>query len=263
MTGSKPVALPLGDTPVSNPPAIAGQPLRRQAFLQGRTVEAHGPRNRASLAAGPTSAAFGRIAIGECREHATAGAGQARLASRGSQASALAHLGTAPGHDRFAIVASTCLQEAANCRLGGFPCQFRSLKHVGRADPDPRKDDGVVPVGQFQGGQALPDPLAPGAFARGRKGARRRPARGRAPRAARPRRRPQISLSATRVVAASELPPPSPPWMGMRFSSRMSTPGRDAPAAWRRRAARTQRSSASGDVRQAPPAGGSRRRLAD
>jgi hypothetical protein len=25
---------------------------------------------------------------------------------------------------------STCLQEAANCRLGSFPCQFRSLKHV-------------------------------------------------------------------------------------------------------------------------------------
>ena len=158
------------------------------------------------------------------REHAAAGARQSRPAPLGEPGQRPAHFRTAPGHHRLAIVVSTCLQEAANCRLGGFPCQFRSLKHVGGADPDPRKDDGEVPFGQFQRRQALPDTLAPGGLPRTKRGISAPSSRPSSRERDGASRKPQISLRATRVVAASELPPPRPPCTGMRFVSRMSTP---------------------------------------
>src|SRR5688572_17442213 len=163
MTGSKPVALPLGDTPLSNLPASTGS-LRRQAFLQGRSAEPTGHET----APFRRQVFEGRLrgpAIAECREYAAASARHSRLAPPCEPGQRPAHFGTALGHHRLAIVSSTCLQEAANCRLGGFPCQFRSLKHLCRRYADPRKHDGEVPFWQFQGGQALTDPLAPGRLA--------------------------------------------------------------------------------------------------
>ena len=59
-----------------------------------------------------------------------------------------------------------------------------------------------------------------------------------------------IWLSATSVVAASELPPPSPPPIGMLFLMAISAPSPVPVAACRARAARTVRSSDS-----ATPAG--------
>src|SRR5688572_5439809 len=115
MTGSKPVALPLGDTPLTNLPASAGS-LRRQAFLQGRAAEPTG-HETAPLRWQAIEGRMRGTAIAECREDAAAGARHSRLAPRCEPGQSPAHLGTAPGHHRLAIVASTCLQEAANCRL--------------------------------------------------------------------------------------------------------------------------------------------------
>ena len=194
----------------------------------GANGRALGPRNRATPVAGPRGP-LARTLDRRTPRRRSCRCPSSALRPAGEPGQCPAHLGTAPGHHRLAIVATTCLQEAANCRLGGFPCQFRSLKHLGGRDADPRKHDGEVPFGQFQGGQSLPDPFAPGAFPRGRRTARPPRARARVPRATTAAsRKPQISLRATSVVAASELPPPRPPWTGMCFSSRMSTPNGQA-----------------------------------
>ena len=198
----------------------------------GASGRARGPRNRATPVASPSRAAVRGPAIGERREHAAAGARHLRLAPFGEPGERPAHFGTAPGHHRLAIVASTCLQEAANCRLGGFPCQFRSLKHVGGArsrPPERRRQSAFRAVPGASGAPRPPRPrrLRPCTNS-GTSAPSPSPS---SARAATGSRKPQISLRATSVVAASELPPPRPPCTGMRFSSRMSTPRVERPAA--------------------------------
>ena len=256
MTGSKPVALPLGDTPLSNLPASAGS-LRRQAFLQGRAVEPTG-HETAPLR---WQALEGRLrgpAIAECREDA-----DCRCPSSAPRPAMRAR--PAPGAPR-----DCARSPPARNRCDHLPSGSRELSSRGFSlsiqEPEtPRRSRSRPPERRWRsafravpGGSGAPRPPRPRPFRPWTKNGTSAPSS--SPSSASndgASRKPQISLRATSVVAASELPPPSPPWIGnVLFEPDVDArgPGRRPPGG--ARAARTAR-SASG----ATSAGPSTRRI--
>ena len=125
---------------------------------------------------------------------------------------------------------------------GGIPCQFRGFKHLSGADRRVRTDQHVPGLREVDRGEHSPTPSAQAAaaadehrhvgteFEPDRRELRRRKARV-----------PHNSFSATRTVAASELPPPTPPCIGSFFVTSIATPVRTLPrGSSSRRAARTR-----------------------
>ena len=248
MAGSKPAALPLGDTPLRTRqrPCRRIGPARAGCSRPAASGRGRGPRNPSSAPAAPRAPPARhprrRIAANTQLPVPVSRAGR-------DPPEPVERLG-APAGARRRTTGSQSLrppacQETANCDGGGIPCQFRGLKHLRRADGRrPGRTTAKPGSGRSRGVSRSPTPSRPGRTARGRTPARRRP--GRSPSSASAsgaRPRPQSSLSATSVVAASELPPPSPPCSGIRLRISMSrTPPHPGCRAASSRAARTARS---------------------
>src|SRR5580704_3048191 len=171
MAGSKPAALPLGDTPAPAPPrrkagagahltAASGAPPVWQLFVRRRGVqapcdEAHPPiwdLRRET---------FGLCGAAEHRENAGAGAGHAGGCKTRQPVERIGHRRRACPHHRLAVVAAARVKKAAYCDEGRISCQFSALENFAGADTDPWIDDQVPALGQLHGGQAFADTLRP------------------------------------------------------------------------------------------------------
>src|SRR6202521_2305832 len=139
MAGSKPAALPLGDTPASVRPrgklagahltAASSLPPVLEAFVHGRGVQA--PSHKAHPAIGnPRRQALGVAGAPACAEDARPGARQARRRKSRQPLERFRHLRCARAHDGLAVVAPTGLKKGAYCDEGRISCQFRALEYL-------------------------------------------------------------------------------------------------------------------------------------
>ena len=143
MAGSKPAALPLGDTPapvrpranrrarILQPPQLP--PPKLETLVQRRACSGRARRNSSS---DPAPAPRVAPPAGRTRargEHAGAGPGQlrGRLAGRATPA-ASATSGDLRPHHRLAVVPAARLKKGAYCDEGGISCQFRALEYLAR-----------------------------------------------------------------------------------------------------------------------------------
>src|SRR5580658_4464995 len=168
MAGSKPAALPLGDTPASASPAlVAGahltaagaSPPARKLRVHGRAVEP------ARHVAPPAIGNLRREALGFDRARALGEYARARQPGGRpprQPLQRLRHFGIARPHHRLAVVAAAGLKKGAYCDEGGITCQFRALEHLPGTDRDTRVDDHVPTGWECLGAEALPHALRPG-----------------------------------------------------------------------------------------------------
>ena len=222
MAGSKPAALPLGDTPTWNQ-----QPRTRAADSQpvanlSSKGESFSPRakkafRRRRQLAQNFAAVIHRL---DGQKNTGPSTRQARGTIPRQPIERTRHLRiSAPNHAQ-AVVPSTGRQEAVNCDGRRIPCQFRILKYLRRADTDIRLQNQIVSLWRGQRADTrasgAPRPLPPRPRGRGRIRAHPPPTSVRAPPdLSRGRCRFHKWLSATKQVAASELPPPKPPPTGI------------------------------------------------
>src|SRR5476651_2186582 len=147
MAGSKPAALPLGDTPAK--PLMHGgaiQPPRNES----RPAIRHASRNIPSV----------RLAR-ERGKDARSGSREARPRRLREPLKRLANLRIARAHHRLAIVVAARFQKAAYCDELGISCQFRGLEYLGRSDRDARTDDDIPPRWQLHRRQPIAPPFRP------------------------------------------------------------------------------------------------------
>ena len=130
MAGSKPAALPLGDTPTEAARARVSYstPARRISSSDPaleRQGRAHPPRvaNAANM-------------------HEPVPVKRARRRLR-KPLERLRHFRIARPHHRLAIVAAARFEKAAYCDEGGISCQFRGLEYLGGADGDARTNNEI------------------------------------------------------------------------------------------------------------------------
>src|SRR6516164_9150149 len=128
MAGSKPAALPLGDTPATltraetsagaHLTAASGPPpAQPELLVHRRSVKS--PRDEAHPAVGHARReAFGVRRARARREHAGAGAGKPRAALAREPVEGRGHLGGAGPHHRLAVVPPTRLKKGAYCDEG-------------------------------------------------------------------------------------------------------------------------------------------------
>src|SRR5277367_4403161 len=134
MAGSKPAALPLGDTPTwkhqsTNSPTRSSP----QSIKQGRVVQStrHKCRERRRhLAHNFTAAIFSLTG----QKNTGPSASQARSAKERQPIERIPDLRVTAPHHTQAIVSSAGLEETANSDGRGISCQFRILEHCGGAD---------------------------------------------------------------------------------------------------------------------------------
>src|SRR6185437_13911688 len=184
MAGSKPAALPLGDTPTyaSAPhrvpraqhrvtarpgpgaPGCAPQP-NLQPLVHRRHIE---PSGNIAL---PTIGDARRNTLGidrarARRKNAGTRSGEPRGGIPRQPVERIGHLTVARTYHWLAIVppapdGPARLKKGAYCDDGGISCQFRGLEHVTGGDSNPRVHHHEPPLGQLQRGEPVPDPFRP------------------------------------------------------------------------------------------------------
>src|SRR5580700_6822533 len=172
MAGSKPAALPLGDTPAPQSRANRGARARilsaastpsprLELPLQGRGVKT--PRHEARPPIGNLRReALGLRGRGERAEHARSRAAHVRRSRPGEPIERLRDLGRARTHDWLAVVTPARLKKGAYCDERGISCQFRALEDLPGTDTDVWPDDHVPALGQRDRGQPFADAFGPG-----------------------------------------------------------------------------------------------------
>src|SRR5580698_7304787 len=139
MAGSKPAALPLGDTPAVNRSAVQSSvpqtsAMQPQHRMQRRAIQS--ARNKTVPAIWhPRRNALGLLRALEGGEDTRAGTRHARHDRRAVQvelrtqpAKRLGHLGAARAYYRFEHVDGAAFGKGAYCDDGGISCQFRGLE---------------------------------------------------------------------------------------------------------------------------------------
>src|ERR1700730_1832994 len=155
MAGSKPAALPLGDTPTrkstvsdSRRPRFVGPPRRSRSssrcpFEQGRVVQSTDQKSirRRRQLTHYLAAVVHRF---DTDENTRTGARQPRMPIERQPIERERYLRVSAPHHIEAIVPTTGRQETVNCDGPGISCQFRILEYLRRTDEYIRLQNQVV-----------------------------------------------------------------------------------------------------------------------
>jgi hypothetical protein len=250
MTGSKPVALPLGYTPAVNLHRRATRqrdaPARGSRPARGPRTPSSGPAARQRRARLPSRSRRPRTRSRRCPSASRDS--PRRIAPNPVERRRDGRV-SPPDHG-LAVVAPPGRKKAANCRFRGIACQFGAEKISAVDTAQSGQTTRYQAGGRRPARSRSPTPSAQAERPCTNTGTSA-PSSGPAPRAARRPVQPPQAFSATSTVAASELPPPRPPPAGMRLRTRISAP----PPAARRRLQAARRAHREVRVRRhTPPA---------
>src|ERR1700722_8843128 len=147
MAGSKPAALPLGDTPA-------------KSLMHGGSIQPPCDESRPAIRHARHNVLGGGGACESCKD--------ARPRPRQIRGSRLrepikrrANFRVARAHHRLAIVVATRFEKAAYCDERGISCQFRGLEYLACADGLPRAYDRIPSLRQLHRGEFLAPPFRP------------------------------------------------------------------------------------------------------
>src|SRR5580704_170645 len=165
MTGSKPVALPLGDTPT------VASSIQPKSCVHWRAIQRS--RHEAAPAVWNTCRDPLRIHLAfKTGEDARTGSRHAsrnlrvvRINLRPQPLERLCHFRMSCRRDRLKCVGGAALRKGAYCDDGGISCQFSGLEHLGRTHRDLGVNHQKEAIRQLHRGKQLPPPLTPGTIA--------------------------------------------------------------------------------------------------
>src|ERR1700733_10583929 len=124
MAGSKPAALPLGDTPT-------------KSLVHGRSIQPSRDKSRPALRHTHRHLPGSRLAC-KCCEDARARTGEMRRCRLRKPFKRCANFRVTRTNHALAIVVTARLEKAAYCDKRGITCQFRGLEDFRRAHRHPR-----------------------------------------------------------------------------------------------------------------------------